>query len=223
MIDRIIVLNLPFRKDRKWFMSGHLRTMGVPHWKINFYPAKYGRDFDSPKAVQDAAAADGFAFMNRYPPNPEFDERTHFSYIWNWCSMLKEIADGPDFVLVMLDDRLLKVEWERLKQCVEFLNNDHPPFHCLQLGWWLGLDEDIDVEIIPGTMFGKGARTNGDYATVFSPEGAKRLLGAIEKEPWVGPERMFFQWSRDRLNRVGLFHTLEQICVHAGWAWEENL
>ena len=60
MIGRVIILNLPFREDRAWFMRGHLMTIGVPRSLIEFFPAKHGLDFESTAKVQAAAVADGF-------------------------------------------------------------------------------------------------------------------------------------------------------------------
>ena len=46
MIDNVTVINLPHRIDRKNFMIGHLETAGVPLHIINFFPAKYGKDYE---------------------------------------------------------------------------------------------------------------------------------------------------------------------------------
>ena len=160
MIERVVVLNLPFRVDRGWYVRGHLRTIGVPRSRIELFPAKYGLDFENTEAVQAAAAADGFEFLNRYP-SPDPSEQNHWAYIWNWCSILRSIEQGSGFTLVMLDDRILKMSFGRLCECVEFLNQQYPPFHALQLGWWLGVDSDIEVEHLTSFLGRGGAEQWG--------------------------------------------------------------
>ena len=220
MIKRVIVINLPFREDRAWYMRGHLHTMGVPRSVIEFFPAKYGLDFENTAAVQAAAAADGFKFLNRFPSSHPSDQN-YWALIWNWCAILRSIEQGSDFALVLLDDRLLKMDFGRLCHCVKVLNRDYPPFYVLQLGWYLGIDDDIEVERLT-SFLGRGVRSNGDYATVFSPNGARRLLESIEDRPSLGIERIFFQWSREN-DKTGLFHTLDQMVEGAPEPWEQNL
>ena len=219
MIKRVIIINLPFREDRQWFMRGHLTTIGVPRSLIEFFPAKYGLDFENTAAVQAAAAADGFEFLNR-SPSSNLSERSYRALIWNYCSVLRSIEKGSDFALVMLDDRLLKMDFERLCHCVKILNRDYPPFHALQLGWWLSIDSDIEVKPISGFL-GWGVRSNGDYATVFSPDGARRMLKSIEEKPWFSIERMFFEWSRSA-DTTGLFHTLDSMVEPCSEPWGQN-
>ena len=200
-------------------MRGHLTTIGVPRSRIEFFPAKHGLDFESTAAVQAEAAADGFEFLNRYhSSNPS--ERNYWALIWNYCAILRSIEQGSDFALVMLDDRLLKMDFERLCHCVKILNRDYPPFHALQLGWWLSIDSDIEVEPISGFL-GRGVRSNGDYATVYSPDGARRMLKSIEKKPWFSIERMFFEWSRGA-DTTGLFHTLDSMVEACLEPWDQN-
>ena len=194
-------------------------TIGVPRSLIEFFPAKHGLDFESTAKVQAAAVADGFEFLNR-PRSSNPSERNQWALMWNYCSILRSIEQGSDFALVMLDDRLLKMNFGRLCHCVAVLNRDYPPFHALQLGWWLGIDNDIEVEPI-SDFLAKGVRGNGDYATVYSPDGARRLLKSIEDKPWFSIERMFFEWSRIA-DTTGLFHTLDPMVEHCSEPWGQN-
>ena len=58
MIGNVTVLNLPHRTDRKNFMIGHLETVGVPLHIINFFPAKYGKDYENIEALEADMAAE---------------------------------------------------------------------------------------------------------------------------------------------------------------------
>ena len=224
MIKRVIVLNLPFREDRKWFMMGHLSTVGVPPSCIEFFPAKYGGDYATVASIKDAAVADGFPFLNRLADDGiDSKAKNEVAYRWNWCSMLTEIANKNGIVLVLLDDRYLKIKWDHLCGCVKFLLNNYASSDVLQLGWWLGVNEDIEPDIIEETMIARGVRTNGDYGTVLSPNGAKRLLKAIEDKPWVGTERTFYNWSRLKTGTEGLFHMVYPVCEVELYRWKSDM
>ena len=224
MIERVIVLNLPFRRDKKWFIMGHLTTVGVPHSSIDFFSARYGCDYPTVQAVREAAAADGYPFLNDSSDQNYINrkEQNEWAYRWNWCSMLTEIANGNGIVLVLLDDRYLQIKWHHLCNSVGFLQRKHAPFDVMQLGWWLGVNEDIEPDIIEGTMIARGVRTNGDYGTVLSPNGAKRLLKAIEDKPWVGTERTFYHWSK-LTDTEGLFHIIFEACKGGLYPWKSNI
>ena len=224
MIERVIALNLPFREDRKWFMMGHLSTVGVPISCIEFFPAKYGGDYATVASIKDAAVADGFPFLNRLADDGiDSKAKNEVAYRWNWCSMLTEIANKNGIVLVLLDDRYLKIKWHHLCGFVGFLLDKYTSFDILQLGWWLGVDEDIEPDIIKGTMIARGVRTNGDFGTVLSPNGAKRLLKAIEDKPWVGTERIFYNWSRLKTGTEGLFHMVYPVCEGGLYRWKSDI
>ena len=145
MIDNVTVLNLPHRTDRKNFMIGHLETVGVPLHIINFFPAKYGKDYENIEALEADMAADGFDFIRHVDWCT--DNLNACAYYWNWLTILRDFASNLRASLLILDDRMLNVDWGTLEETVAFLYRSHPPFRILQLGWtplWKGERQQIE-------------------------------------------------------------------------------
>ena len=206
MIGNITVLNLPHRTDRKYYMIGHLETIGAPLDRIQFYPAKFGKDYESVKQILNEMEADGIVLGREV----SFDIRlTQLCYLWNWLVILRDFAEKSHDSIVMLDDRILTLEWNTLEEIVNHLHRSRSPFHILQLGWaplWKG--ERKQVEPVTGFV-ARGARSNGDYATVFSPTGARWLFDQI-KEGCHSPEALFFRLSQSEQNTIdGIFHCID--------------
>ena len=178
MIEKVLVLNLPHRIDRRYFMLGHLLTIGVPKDLIEIFPAKYGRDYKTFDAIVDDAIADGFPdfadfrrYQSQYPP-------PYFSYLWNWCRMLREIQEYGLITLILLDDRMLQIDWRTLNGSIEPLVTD---FKLLQIGWFMdGEHQYISGEQV-NEIIAEGTRS-GDWATVLSSVGAAFLFDSIYKE-----------------------------------------
>ena len=124
MIDRLYLLNLPHRTDRKYFMLGHLETINVPYDRLCIFKAKDGNDYETTGDVIDAAIADGFDFFASWEVG---QTRTQLAYKWNWCLMLREIMELQIHAFILLDDRILTVDWETLCGFIEFLSASHPP------------------------------------------------------------------------------------------------
>ena len=101
-IRKVHVLNLPHRVDRRYYMMGHLHTIGVETTDIHFFPAKYHADFDSPEAIIAAAIADGFPEFGseRYKgvslePHGKFELVAH----WGMASMFRQVIEDDEIAL----------------------------------------------------------------------------------------------------------------------------
>ena len=220
MIDNVTVLNLPHRIDRKNFMIGHLETVGVPLHIINFFPAKYGKDYENKESIREAMVADGFDFMKHepmYQPNLAV-----WCYYWNWLVMLRKLMDVQRTGMIILDDRLLTIDWDTLSETVAFLCRTYPPFRILQLGWvslWKG--ERKRIEPLSG-LVARGIRSNGDYATVLSADGAKQLFDLL-RSGIKSTEPLFFRLSQPDINPTGLFHMIKSQTKSTSMAWKEDI
>lgn len=121
--------------------------------------------------------------------------------------MLREIIAQDIIALIILDDRMLLIDWATLCENVECLVNNHAPFHILQMGPYLPSQlkrlYSEPAEMV-SEFIGKGSRGYGDFATVMSNEGAKRILAAISHD--CHTEGMFPQWREDGVDETGLFH-----------------
>ena len=221
MIDNVTVLNLPHRTDRKNFMIGHLETIGVPLHIINFFPAKYGKDYENVQAIKDAMVDDGFEFIRHVDMSWQTN-LSAFCYYWNWLSILSEFKDSSRVSLLMLDDRMLKIDWEILAETTAFLYRSHSPFRMLQIGWaslWRG--ERKQIEPVTG-LVAKGIRASGDYATVFSNEGAKWMFDRLVNT-YKNPEPFFFTLSQPGVDNTGFFHMTQSQVKGVPLNWGEDL
>ena len=220
MIEKVYVLNLPHRQDRKWFMMGHLETIGVPEHCIEFYPARYWKDYESPDAACDAAIADDLPSFDAWRHLP----RSQIVYHWNWCSILRKIIQFNDICMIQNDDRLLKdIDWKALRNAVSYLVNKHPPFRILQLNWWRHLGDDwsyVPAELVHCEV-AKGTRTSGDQIVVVSPEGAKQIFDLIEQNKYV--EMMFRFMSKASYPKEGLFHYIEPKMGNVNLNWGDDI
>ena len=210
MIDRVYLLNLPHRTDRKYFMLGHLETINVPYDRLCIFEAKDGNDYETTGDVIDAAVADGFDFFSSWEVG---QTRTQLAYKWNWCLMLREIMELQIHAFILLDDRILTVDWETLCSFIEFLNASHPPFHILQVEWRHD-DDSIPYEIgkhgEPVNEFiAKGTYMWGDFMTVVSPAGAERMFNSLRIHP--NTEGMFHEWQNQGQDQTGLFHCIKPL------------
>ena len=210
MIKKVYVLNLAHRTDRKYFMLGHLATVGVPLDLIEIFPAKYGGDYDTLDEIIEDGIADGFPEFEDYRKYPRQYSPSYFSYLWNWCRMLREIQNTGLITLVLLDDRLLQIDWHTLNNSIKNLMTG---FKLLQIGWWINqentpahIGRQVNELIKEGTH-------SGDWATVLSPAGASLLLDAIYRQRH-GPE-----WYLGRLSTQpiipGVFHCIESLVIDA--------
>ena len=203
MIDKVFVLNLPHRTDRKWFQMGHLVTIGVPPDLIEFYPARYWKDYKSPETACRAAMRNGFpAFNQRFSQT-----RSLIVYHWNWCSVLRCILDENITALIMLDNQVLQIQFDILLNNLGIVAYDQP-LDIVQCGWRrLNQRKYKSSEIITG-MIAKGTRGTGDFATVLKPEGAKLLFKAIHDEG-KHSEGLFLDWVEKPPKKEGLYHFIE--------------
>ena len=222
MIKRVIVINLPFRTDRKFYMMGHLHAVGVPHKIIEFYPANYGRDYVNSQAVKEAAAADGFPFFTKTRAK-DIEGRNGRAYNWTWAQILRDIMQSSDNALVILDDILLKIDWGLLTESVRELIVGHPEFRMLQVGWQTRKRADTKVIYPVSDYIARGIRSYGDYATVLNAEGAKRVLKQMDARPSGCMEGYFFHLSQTDEDTTGLFHMIESKAICCPVRWRQNL
>ena len=188
-------------------MLGHLETIGVPYEHLRFFEARYGRDYESPNAVINAATEDGFEGVKN---RSKKSSRTQLACHWNWCKILTEIIDSGIIVLILLDDRRLLIEWTELCRHVRELIENHQPFHVLQLGSRCSGDQMPPTLNEPtDRLINKGIEGPGDYGTIVSPAGAQRILDAILDH--MDTEGMFFDWSERYSDQTGLFHFVKSI------------
>ena len=233
MIEKVYVLNLPHRVDRRHYMIGHLHTIGVPPHVLHFLPAKYHADYESHEAIRKAAIADGFTvFENeRWKNEPN---KFQIAYHWGWACILRQVIEDNSNALIMIDDRTLKIDFQYLNLIVNRLEEDYPPFYLLQLGWWIGPNGSEwmmslglrgkrykDEDLING-LIAKGTGGLGDFATVISPEGAQVIMDYLGS-PLTGSIEWYLGYlGRPDQDKSGMFHFIQQMVDNAHVDWETD-
>lgn len=237
MIDKVYVLNLPHRTDRKFYMLGHLQTIGVPTDRIHFFPAKYHGDFESAEAILEEAKADGF---------PEFEsdryrdfckkEDGKFAIACNWgmACIWRNIIEDNTTSICMIDDAFLTINFEYLAQVIDCLWNRYSPFYFLQLGWWVSSSTDrwmmefglkhrpyAEEDIVNG-FIAKGTGGFGNIATVATPEGAEILLNNLKDPFGHGNELIMGSLAHPDQDKTGMFHAIEPLATHMPVDWPQD-
>ena len=228
MIEKILVLNLPEKQDRYWFAKGHLVALGAPLWCIEMHPAIKATDFRDMDEMQSKAVEAGFPFL-KDEWYVQRDERGQLAMVWNWCEMLRTVIESDSTSLIMLDDRALTISFFELCGLVWWLCQKEQPFHALQLQSLLfnfgTPDEPIAYMPDCGHDFAfinEGFRGNGDYATVFSPAGARRFLDVIAERPFCGPERLFYEQSKPH-DKTGFYNHAQGVVRDCGFIFGSDL
>ena len=240
MIDKVYVLNLPHRVDRRYYMMGHLHTIGVPPRRLHFVKAKYHADFNSAAEIREAAIADGFSFFKR-PRWQAFNYKYPLVFTWGYAGILRQIIEDDANALVLLDDRFLEIELRFLAEIVEYLEDNYPPFYMLQLQWWIpahGPEWQMSLAIkgerykdddLVSDLIAKGVGGCGDFANVYSPAGAQFLLDYLDNLRFntAGLEWNLVKLLEPGTAKTGMFHFIRQM-VHGppvDWGddalWEE--
>ena len=222
MIDRVIVINLPFRTDRRALQCGHLETIGVPQDAVEFYPAIYGKDYESVRAVQEAADADGFHGLGRDLGNSP-EEQNVYAYNWTYSKIMRSIMESSSCAVIMIDDMMLSVTFDQLVASVEDIHRNAAPFYMLQIGWkTLWSNEYPKREYVSG-MVARGIKGHGEYAMVYNAEGAEIMLNLIDKHPMFYIERLLYNLSFPDQSTTGLFHFIDSKADVVDLDWEQNL
>ena len=232
-IERVIVHNLPHRLDRKFFMTGHLHTVGVPPSQLEFYPCEYHGDYESAESIIETAVSDGFDEFG----NEQFKRwlsAPHAKFmlvrLWMNASVFRKVAASDVNTLVMIDDAVLYIKFSYLSHIVCNLCEDFPPFYCFQIThfinandekWMMkkGLNNYEPPDILNGFV-ARGFGGMGNTALVLSPQGASIMLeDLLERACCTENQPADFMKNRDI---KGFFHALEPLASHAPVDWNED-
>ena len=222
-IEKVYVLNLPHRTDRRNYTLGHLHTIGVDRNIIDVFRAEYGEDYESLNAIIDTAIADGFPEFKNEKEKVEKDTKTRFSYRWNWCRMLRQICESDKITLILLDDRRITIDWQVLNWTIDNLVCHHSPFEILQMGWYFGdtYYDQSSLNIVNGIV-AKGFNGFGDWGTVLSPESASKLLYHL-LNTGLSPEYLFGKWGQFVGDDTGCFHLIRSEIKGALMDWKQDI
>jgi len=138
MIEEVIVLTIERSVERHWAWLAASKLRGIPEDNISYIKGHFGEDFGDMQAIAEAAARDGFGFVEEYAigTRTEYVQQTpgSVSQIWNYGRILRYIIDSGKTCLVIVDDKMITIQYGILFLIVnELVNQSDKEFYLFQL------------------------------------------------------------------------------------------
>lgn len=138
MIEEVIVLTLEHCIERHWAWLSASKLRGIPEDNISYVKGHFGEDYGDMQEIADAAARDGFGFVEEYALGTvtEYTQQTpgSVSQIWNYARILRYIIESGKICLVIVDDKMITVQYGVLFMIVnELVNQSEKDFYLFQL------------------------------------------------------------------------------------------
>lgn len=189
---KAMVLNLEVSVDRRRYMGDNLVQWGLKKEDIIFHTAPYCKDYESPRAVKEAAKNDGFDFfVDNYEDHPP-DDRKSIAVCWGICSVLRVIAECGIPRWSILDDmRVLGSHTGLMEVWRRRFADRGDEFKVLQLSRVVTRDIPTLPNDYDDSVIVTGVSTDSDYGLLVSPHGAEWLLDEIAKTPFKGFATLF--------------------------------
>ena len=215
---QVIVPNLERRTDRWLTCLGILIGQEVPSNRIIRFLSYDGANYKHVQEARDEALA------MHDTPYFRMDMTDHvgvFCCKWTFYSILRAIADGivgneelP--TLFLIDDMRMKFNYNQIKHQINVLSSLESPFRIIQYN-----RNPIDpsriytnfnrpeIESLPG--FQKGIGGPGDWATMFTSQGARDLLALIDSDGrFAGKHLCHYIWHfGNKRNQEGCYSVKE--------------
>ena len=147
----VYVLHVLSSNNRRWALMGSASMQQIPLNKIYFCSSPNLKIYnDNIRLVSQAASNDGFPYLEGYGKGlkSQYVQQTcgSMGQIWNYCRIFRHIAKSGIPSLVIHDDRMLTVNWDIFKKCVEHLDNKGE-FKLFQLRQRTGQPHTIQEQI----------------------------------------------------------------------------
>lgn len=205
-IDRVLVLNLERRTDKKFFMLGSLLTRNVPPEMIEFHDGKDAADYSSAYEVRDAAIADGFVHFNAFK-DAHIEEavqlrtgvatRGGLACLWSFQRLIRDIAEGDQVTLMLAAEYFLPVDFKWLH---DHIFEDVQDLRIFQIFRWedqhyveynAAVKPSLPLYPVPwypnplqkNLRVSIGLSGAGDGSLVLSPAGARDILEMCVQYP----------------------------------------
>ena len=230
MIERVFVLNLPRRLDKKYAMLGSLLTRGVPIDMIEFFPGVDAAEYPDAFAARCAAIADGFKEFEEM--NDEWIQHAAenrddsparlggLCCLWAYKRMIRHIqGTSYNCVLATLDDFILPLHFRELTRLVGLLS-DMKVFQVSSFVTSFNADDphstvykapDFPCFHLADRRIHIGACGTGDQCFVLTREGAQQLLDYCKKFPTLYIENIMGKIGQDYHNKPVGFYALNML------------
>ena len=193
-LKKVVYLNLDRHQLRRQSVIANLADVGVPADKIKRFRGIDAGEYKSRAEIVEAAITDGFPEMVKCN-NVGHAIQGNCGYYWSIRRLLRWVKTVGT-CLVMCDDAQLCKKWEEYEQLVKNAGE----FDIIQLGiiWEPDKSKVYAKRVKEGlaTMprptvcsfddrFIHGMPHVGEYANIYSAEGAAKILDALSKRPYV--------------------------------------
>ena len=186
---QVIVPNLERRTDRWLTCLGILIEQGVP---LNRIIRFLSYDVANYKGVQDARDEASTMHDTPYFRLDMTDHVGVFCCKWTFYSVLRVIADGSIGdeglpTLFIIDDMKMEFNYDQIKHHIDVLSSLESPFRMIQYNRnpidpsriYTNFDRP-EIKSLPG--FQKGIGGPGDWAIMFTSQGARDLLTLMDSD-----------------------------------------
>lgn len=186
-LQKLIVLNLKRRPDKKYAYIGALNVTDTPPECVEFFEARDGAAFESKEALIDAARQEIPEIWERIPYGITLGTGT-LATMWSYHAILQQIASMPadECAAWTSDDFCIRQTWGLYKQAVDLLSKyGDAPFELLQLIHTktptrprpTDFPRPLPFAVHLHLSYGFGGM--GDWGFIASPRGAQRLLDHV--------------------------------------------
>lgn len=168
---------------RRW-----LEGIGVPSSKILRIEGKDAAMYPDRASIIDAGMTDGFPELIELSEMPQWYGKGDAAYAWAIRCVLRQVASEDGACVVLLDDA------ELLKQFYEYetLVAEAGNFDIIQLAPWCPSETSTEFYELLSKMpepttcrfdirFQHGCPYPGEHASIYSPEGARKMLDALSR------------------------------------------
>ena len=133
-IDKVYIFTIDRAKERQLISLGSLFSMEVPQDRIEFFIGADYEEYDSIHDVCDAAISDGFSMFKKTKAD-NHDLWTHacIAQQWSYMHLWRRIADNNETSMILHDDVLLRMKFDRYQHIVARLNDVDPKWRLLNL------------------------------------------------------------------------------------------
>ena len=192
-------VNRSDREDRNYLFRGAMAAMGFRLEDLIRVIAKNREDYPSRAEVCEAGVADGFGGYFSYQKDAKYPGYGSLVSGWSYMCAWRMIAEGDETALFFLDDYCLKQPLDFFLRLIEPLDD----LSIVQLAWHIQPDifqrnifdlpiryihKENEVSAKSKAFFDGAWLGSSDWALVFSPEGAAKLLDFTENYPFLGGE-----------------------------------
>lgn len=218
---KIYYVNREDREDRNYLFRGAMAAMGFRPEDLVRVIAKNREDYPSRTDVCEAGEADGFGGYFSYQKDAKYPGYGSLVSGWSMMRAWRMIAEQDEICLFFLDDYYLKQPIGAFLQLIEPLDD----LNIVQLAWHVQPDifrfnvfdlpiqyEDKEDKVSEKSQyFLEGAwQGSSDWALVFSPHGAAKLLEYTSEYPYTGGETHITGMQHTYKNMLGIYSLKNQ-------------